>query len=285
MKGKVFIAVMLMALMVPFAAFAASTSFTYPGTINLGSSGKLAAGPVVPYVKEPIVWEAGLAGHSHYTINPAKTALLIIDPQKVYSKAFSLDVTTLPNTSPLNCDEFDTSIVNINAIADACRAKGIPVFIIAHVYKANGSNCGRLCDFDPLGWLGYPAAWNLWNEAVYDYAKLDERMKIVEGDYYAEKSVFSSFTKEVVAKLKEKGVDTVIVTGFMTQYCSVTATRHGHDLGYKMINVKDANDGPVLEEVLSGGVNENDIVPFYMSIPVADVMDTDTLVNLIKTAN
>jgi nicotinamidase-related amidase len=306
MKGKIFIALLLIALMIPFAAYA--------GMINLGASGDLIKGPQVKYKAEDanisINWIAG----THYNINPKKTALLVIDPQRVYSDpftpvfwweagqmnapdpvAFFSALGTANQNSPLHCDQYNEAWSNIVEIATACASKDIPVFVIKHVYNADGSNCGRLCDFDPLGSICnddtcWVKAWMLWNEAV-PTSPLDPRVQTelvpaLGGDnyYYAEKSTYSSFVKPVAEKLKDLGVDTVIVTGYMTQYCSVTATRHGHDLGYKMINVKDANDGPVLEEVLSG-VKENNIVPFYMSIPVADVMDTDTLVNLIQNAN
>ncbi len=304
-KFRLLTALIALVLMVPFAAYA--------GMINLGASGDLAKGPQVKYKPSDanisIDWIAG----THYPINPKKTALFVIDPQKVYSDpftpvfwweagqmyapdpvAFFSALGTANQNSPLHCDKFNESWANIVSIASACAAKDIPVFVIKHVYNADGSNCGRLCDFNPLGSICngdtcWVKAWLLWNEAVPTSA-LDPRVQTelvpaLGGDnyYYAEKSTYSSFVKPVAEKLKDLGIDTVIITGYMTQYCSVTATRHGHDLGFKMINVKDANDGPVLEQVLSG-VDENAAIPFYLSIPVADVMDTNTLINLINNA-
>ena len=43
--------------------------------------------------------------------------------------------------------------------------------VIGHVYRdldgdGKVDNCGRLCDFDVLGWTGWPMAWNLWNAAM-----------------------------------------------------------------------------------------------------------------------
>merc|ERR1712066_186871 len=70
--------------------------------------------------------------------------------------------------------------------------------------------------------------------------------------------------------------DTIIVTGFMTQFCSVTTTRHAHDLGFKVIYVSDANDGPILLELLSG-VDENAYIPFTLGVAVADTIDTASL--------
>merc|ERR1719359_2020975 len=89
-------------------------------------------------------------------------------------------------------------------------------------------------------------------------------------------------TQPVVDKLKEQGVDTIIVTGFMAQFCSVTTSRHAHDLGFKVIYVTDANDGPILLEHLSG-VDENAYIPFTLGVAVADTIDTASLLQRMAT--
>lgn len=259
MKNKsCFIIGMLIALlMLPLVA---------QGAINLGGSGDAAKGPVVKYEPIPEGPIGLLAGGKHYTINPSKTALFIIDPQKVYSD---------PN-SPLYCEKYQTALSNIDRLVSVAKAKGIKVFLIKHVYYSDGNggytNCGRLCDFGVQGLWGSD---NVWSE-------LDVTPSILaNADYYAEKSIYSSFTKPVANALKALKIDTVIITGFMTEFCSVTATRHGHDLGFKMIYVKDANDGPALLESLSG-IDENASVPFWLSIPVADVYNsTDELISAL----
>eukprot|EP00415_Alexandrium_ostenfeldii_P004778 UN4778 len=102
-------------------------------------------------------------------------------------------------------------------------------------------------------------------------------------DYYTEKSVYSAFTEPVVEKLHALGVDTVIVTGYMTQYCCVTSSRHGSDLGLRIVFVSDACDGPILAELLSG-VDENKIVPFHLGIAVADTTTAEEVLSQLSTA-
>merc|ERR1711941_259098 len=97
-----------------------------------------------------------------------------------------------------------------------------------------------------------------------------------EKDYYTEKSTYSAMTAPVVEKLKALGIDTLIITGFMAQYCSVTTSRNAHDLGFKVIYVEDANDGPILLEKLSN-VDENKFVPFTLGVAVADTITTQDL--------
>ena len=252
---------MVMALLAPLMSQAAQ---------DLGGSGDAAKGPVVEYVPIANGPIGLLAGGKHYEINPAKTAMFIIDPQKVYSDS----------TSPLYCEKYTDALNNIDRLAAAAKAKGIKVFLIKHVYYSDGNggytNCGRICDFGVQGLWGDDNVWS----------RLDVPESILNNaDFYAEKSIYSSFTKPVANTLKHLDVDTVIVSGFMSEFCSVSATRHGHDLGFKMIYVKDANDGPALLESLSG-IDENAAVPFWMSIPVADVYNTtDELVNVIDLLN
>ena len=250
---------MAMVLLAPLTAHATSS--------DLGGSGEAAKGPVVDYVPITNGPIGLLAGGKHYEINPARTAMFIIDPQKVYSDS----------TSPLYCEKYTTALNNIDRLAAAAKAKGIKVFLIKHVYYSDGqggyTNCGRICDFGVEGLWGDDNVWS----------QLDINQSISNNiDFYAEKSIYSSFTKPVADKLKHLDTDTVIITGYMSEFCSVTATRHGHDLGFKMIYVTDANDGPALLESLSG-IDENAAIPFWMSIPVADVYNTtDELINTLN---
>ncbi|NWF98042.1 MAG: cysteine hydrolase [Nitrospirae bacterium] len=260
MKRTSFLVAILIAIFV-------SVPFMVQAAINLGGSGAAAPGPMVKYEPIPEGPIGLLNGGKHYQINPKKTALFIIDPQKVYSDP----------ASPLYCEKYQTALANIEKLARAAHDKGIKVFLIKHVYYSDGNggytNCGRLCDF------GVQALWgddNPWSE-------LDVTPGILKlANFYAEKSIYSSFTIPVASMLRILKIDTVIITGYMTEFCSVTATRHGHDLGFKMIYVKDANDGPALLESL-GGIDENAAIPFWLSIPVADVYETtDDLINALQ---
>lgn len=274
----------------------------------LGTSSALAGGEQVKYKKgEPVTWAPGMASHSHYTIDPKKTALFVIDPQQVYASCPKTgapyevkDLIAGPETpdfdghSPLCCEGFYPAVQNASLLAKRARKMEIPVFVVGHVYRdfdgdGEVDNCGRLCDFDVLGWTGWPMAWNLWNAALpwhelvyFSEAEAKRGFEAdFEKDYYTEKSAtYSALTEPVAAKLREKGVDTIIISGFMTQFCSVTTARHGHDLGFRVIYVSDACDGPILAELLSG-VDENAIVPFHLGIAVADVTTTKELLGMM----
>ncbi len=221
------------------------------------------AGPDVRYTPDPLPWD----------VDPGKTAVLVIDAQKIYN----------PDYGALACPNFDASMVNVNRLTEAARENDIPVFIIRHVYDEDGGNCGRLCDFSPLG----SPLWELWREDN-ETSELDPSLETKRGDRYFEKAVYSSFTHRVRRALKRQKIDTVIVTGFMTQFCAVTTTRHGHDLGYKVLYVSDATDGP---NFLPGQADDVADIPIgdtkavlhtWLSVGVADVIDTDTAINRIQ---
>ena len=50
----------------------------------------------------------------------------------------------------------------------------------------------------------------------------------------------------------------MLITGLMTQYCSVTTARHAHDLDYRVVFVSDANAGPDLPDLGFGEVAHAD---------------------------
>eukprot|EP00667_Euglena_gracilis_P014141 EG_transcript_14631 len=276
----------------------------WPTQQCIPSSGELSNGPQLPYKRSPIIWQAGLEGHSHYTLPDApKAALFVVDPQQVYASCpQNITVDSLlapPSTpdfdghSPLCCEKFYSAVANINSLAEAAREKGYPVFTFGHIYRdfdGDGTvdNCGRICDFDVAGWAGWPEMWNLWNEAypwsaiVYETEGEPNGFRAdFQRDFYAEKAIYSTFTKPVVQKLQELEVDTVILTGFMTNFCITTSARSGHDLGFKIIVVTDAMDGPMIQELVSG-IDENAAVGLYLGTAVADTTTTESLLQELR---
>eukprot|EP00931_Biecheleriopsis_adriatica_P060984 TRINITY_DN36646_c0_g1_i1.p1 TRINITY_DN36646_c0_g1~~TRINITY_DN36646_c0_g1_i1.p1 ORF type:complete len:304 (-),score=48.61 TRINITY_DN36646_c0_g1_i1:10-921(-) len=267
----------------------------------LGTSGELAEGIAVDYTERKITWKEGMTGHSHYSLE--KAALLVIDPQMVYSACpATLEVPNLINPpgaqnfegqSPLCCEKFNSSVANANKIADDMRKKNLPVFVVSHIYrdldgKEGVDNCGQICNFDVLGWTEWPMAWNLWSESFPWHAVVYKTQETPHGfdanfqkDFYTEKSTYSAMTKPVVAALKALAIDTVIITGFMTQYCSVTTARHAHDLGFKVVYVEDGNDGPILLEKLST-MDENKFVSFTLGVAVADTTSTEAVLKSLQ---
>lgn len=158
-----------------------------------------------------------------------RSALLVIDVQKVYTDP----------SSELYCPDCRGTIRRINSIIKKFEKKRLPIFFIRHSHKKNGSDLGRMFDFS--------------GEAPedFDFKEGTEAVEYDKGLYWPtsateiKKNRYSSFVGTGLApKLKKAGADTVVITGFMTNFCCESAARDAHDLNYFVDFVIDATGTP-----------------------------------------
>merc|ERR1712039_1023634 len=162
---------------------------------------------------------------------------------------------------------FGSALERINTLAARMREKGGPVYVIRHVYKEDKSNVGRIGDFGIDG---------LWNE-TNPLSHIDSGLEQADADIKEDKTRYSAFVGTGLEDtLKGKGIDTIIATGFMTQFCVTTTTRHAHDLDFKVITPKDANDGPDLPDVPIAATKA--ALNAAWGIAVADTAETSKLI-------
>jgi len=142
-----------------------------------------------------------------------KPALLVIDIQKTF---FDMDAVT---TQSLN-----NAIQYINAAIALFREKDLPIVVIQHIDQENNLVPGQE-GFD-----------------------LPESIHLLPTDLTIHKTYGNAFNKtDLETKLRDLGVDTVILTGFCAEYC-VLATSHG---------AQDANLHPILlRNTLASGAPE-----------------------------
>lgn len=197
-----------------------------------------------------------------YEPDARRTALLVIDAQREY---FDAD-------GALFTDHAAEILDNLKALLDSARRSGTRVVFVRHVQAADGSDTGRMADFDdtPSFVAGTPGV-----EIVPQLAPREDEPVV-------DKTRYSAFVNtRLESILKTWGVDTVLITGLMTQYCSVTTARHAHDLDYRVIFVADANAGPDLPDLGFGEVPHADalrVIATSLASGIADVTDTRTLV-------
>jgi nicotinamidase-related amidase len=129
-----------------------------------------------------------------------KPALLVIDMQEHYAGTPSVK------------DSFVSAIGWINEAIALFRAKGHPVIDVRHMEKDE--------NFVP-GAAGYDTHPDI---------------KLVPGDLRVDKERGSAFAGTSLAeKLREQGVETLVLTGFCAEFC-VLSTYHGaQDLGFKVM--------------------------------------------------
>ena len=137
-----------------------------------------------------------------------KRALLVIDVQNEYFSG------ALPVTYPEN------SLERITQAIDAANEAEIPVVLIQHAASREESKTFR---------KGSPA-WELRPEVA-------ER----KHDLLIEKHLPGSFTgTQLESWLRERGIDSVTISGYMTQMCCDTTARQASHLGFNVEFLSDA---------------------------------------------
>lgn len=135
-----------------------------------------------------------------------KRALLVIDVQNEYFTG------KLPVTHPAG------SLDRIGAAMDAAASRGIPIVMVQHAVE------GR-----PVFRKGSPE-WELHPEVA--------RRRY---DLLLEKSLPGSFTgTELEEYLRARGIDTVTISGYMTQMCCDTTAREAFHRGFAVEFLSDA---------------------------------------------
>lgn len=137
-----------------------------------------------------------------------KRALLVIDVQNEYFTG------ALPVSYP------EGSFPNILAAMDTATANGIPVVVVRHASRRPDS-----ATFRP----GSPG-WELHPEVA--------RRPF---DLLLEKNLPGSFTDtNLEAWLRERGIDTLVISGYMTQMCCDTTSREAFHRGFAVEFLADA---------------------------------------------
>ncbi|MDE2789577.1 MAG: cysteine hydrolase [Paracoccaceae bacterium] len=196
------------------------------------------------------------------TFDRTKTAFLVIDMQNFYVA----EVDTAKSIVP-----------NINRLAEACRAKGVPVIWVVM----------RCADEE-----GAPSQWSLYHTYFFTEAKgrnhlvklspgndgyeLYPALDVRNDDRIVTKRRFSPFVagaSELHDILQGLGVENLIVAGTATNMCSESTARDAMMLDYKVVMVEDANAARYDDDHLAG------LTSFYQSF--GDVKTTDATIAMI----
>ena len=135
-----------------------------------------------------------------------KPALLVIDVQKEFFKADAQTIQSL-----------NTAIEYINAAIALFRAKNLPIFSVQHIDEEDKLIPGAE-GFD-----------------------LPESLQILPSDGHIHKKYGNAFNKtNLLGKLKELDVDTVILTGYCAEFCVLNTCRGAKDLDLTPILLRDS---------------------------------------------
>lgn len=158
-----------------------------------------------------------------------KTALLVIDAQKVY---------TDPD-SELCCQDRKQTIKRINKLIDRFKEQSLPIVFVRHIHKKDGSDLGRMFDF-----LGDPVEDFNFKEGS-DEVKFDSDVVRPRNALSITKNRYSAFVgTELEKMLRRERVKRVVVCGFMTNFCCESTARDAHDRDLFVDFIVDATGTP-----------------------------------------
>lgn len=137
-----------------------------------------------------------------------KRALLVIDVQNEYFTGL------LPVTYP------PESMQNILDVMKTAKETNIPIVMVQHTATAKNA---KAFVKETHGW------------------ELHDSLKDIDVSHYVEKTFPSSFVgTDLEAWLHKNAIDTVVISGYMTQHCCDTTARYAHHLGFNVEFLSDA---------------------------------------------
>jgi ureidoacrylate peracid hydrolase len=168
-------------------------------------------------------YDRGDAIMTDFKFDPRRTALLNIDMQNCFVE-----------NSPVAAPRGREILPRINKIAEICRKRGALVIHTVHVVRPDGSNTGVMGAIIPA------IAAGLINKGNKQ-AELHPEIIVGKHDIVLEKPRYGAFHgTDLDLILRNRGVDTVIITGICTNVCCETTAREANMRDYKVFFISDA---------------------------------------------
>ena len=167
-------------------------------------------------------------------VDPVHSALLVIDPQKVYCSSKS----ALVLNKGFDTSRIKAAIPRLNEFIKNCRKFKIAIFWTRQIYIKD-----KMLPNQKARWLDKNG--NIWlcrenNPEIEWYDKVE---KPIEGEPVVSKWAYDVFQDtNLHLQLQCKGIKTLLLTGFTTECCVETTARRGYHLGYHIVAVSDCID-------------------------------------------
>lgn len=163
-----------------------------------------------------------------------KTALVVIDMQRGF----------IDESSPCYIKGAAATVPACAAVIENCRERGIPVFFVNRIYRANGSDVEHTRHnswFNGGKPLSPGCADNISADSPAEF-------KISDKDYYIVKPRYSAFFHtELDLILRRLGIDTVLLAGTTTPNCIRTSCYDGISMEYNIVVLSDCTSSATEE--------------------------------------
>ena len=201
--------------------------------------------------------------HAIGDLDPARTALLVIDMQNFFvEQGQALEV---PAARGLKA--------NINRLAAAVRdTGGTVVWVRMTLNQADLDNWPMFTRFNGPRETFAPVI-----EGAYGH-QLWRELDVHDTDLIVNKRRFSAFiqgSSDLHEQLQQRGIDTLLIVGTLTNVCCESTARDAMMLNYRVLMVADAN--ATLSEEAHRAALSSIIFVF------GDVQNTDDVIKLLRT--
>jgi ureidoacrylate peracid hydrolase len=204
--------------------------------------------------------------HPHDDLEPARTALVVVDMQNAFM---------LPGVAHSPCLTAQEIVPNINRLAQAVRDTGGTVVWIKTTYTDE-----TLASWSTMYGMIGPARSARRAEALSADTKGHElwpELDVQPQDLIVEKNRYSAFiqgSSPLAEILRERGLYTLLITGTVTNVCCESSARDAMMLNFKVVMLTDGN-AAVTDEDHNAALSN-----FYLTF--GDIMSTDFAIGCLK---
>lgn len=194
--------------------------------------------------------------HAYEQLDPARTALIVVDMVPFFAPGFKT---------------FHGIIPNINQLASTLRAhRGTVVCVLPQ----SGSPTAWAEEFygpEVAGMFSTSGGTGSFRERLWP------TLDVTAHDLFVEKQATSAFfpgLSPLPELLCEKGIDTVLITGTVTNVCCEASARDAATLGFRVVMVADGN--------AAGSDEAHNATLHTIYRTYGDVRPTEEIVNLLE---
>lgn len=184
------------------------------------------------------------------TIDPARTALVITDPQNDFLSPQGVAWGVVGKSVQKN-----NTVEHIEQLFKAAKAKGLPVFVSPHYYyqhdhewKFEGAletlmhKIGMFDRKGPLTTAGFKDSGADWLNRYKPY--IEDGKTVVTSPH----KVYGPESNDLVLQLRKRGIDKVILGGMSANLCTESHLRELLEQGFEVAVVTDATAAAQLPE-------------------------------------
>jgi ureidoacrylate peracid hydrolase len=197
------------------------------------------------------------------SLEPSATALLVIDLQRYFVDA----------PSPVAVPNAIDTVPNVNRLASALRSQGGQVVWFRHTFSDRKP-------FATPAWFedsGYARVSREHLTPGSPDHELHSGLAPAEGDWVIDKHRFSPFLRnssDLEGRLQARGINTVVITGALTNCCCESTARDALMLDYRVLFASDATAALTDQEHNASLLN--------LAMTFVDVRPTQQILDLIE---